>query len=113
MWTDLTRAQHCRTGERYASDLTDAERAVLAPLIVPWVALHYSWRVAFLVTGFFSMAWIFWWYRNYRKPADHPTLTGEELRHIYEEAAVQMGPKVPWLRLLGYRQRLARILVRG
>jgi ACS family hexuronate transporter-like MFS transporter len=81
--------------------------AILAPLIVPWVALHYSWRAAFLVTGFFSMIWIFWWYRNYRKPADHPTLTGTELRHIYEEAAAQMGPNVPWLRLLGYRQTWA------
>jgi ACS family hexuronate transporter-like MFS transporter len=81
--------------------------AILAPLIVPWVALHYSWRAAFLVTGFFSMIWIFWWYRNYRKPADHPTLTGAELRHIYEEAAAQMGPHVPWLRLLGYRQTWA------
>ena len=80
--------------------------AVLAPLIVPWVA-RYSWRAAFLVTGFFSLCWILWWYRNYRKPADHPTLTGEELRHIYEEAALQLGPKVPWLRLLGYRQTWA------
>ena len=33
MWTDATRAQHCRTGERYASDLTDAQWAVLAPLM--------------------------------------------------------------------------------
>ncbi|MGC2637096.1 MAG: MFS transporter [Acidobacteriaceae bacterium] len=81
--------------------------AVLAPLIVPWVALHYSWRAAFLITGFFSMLWIAWWYRNYRKPGDHPTLTGVELRHIYEEAAAQMGPKVKWLRLLGYRQTWA------
>jgi ACS family hexuronate transporter-like MFS transporter len=71
------------------------------------VALHYSWRAAFLVTGVFSMVWIAWWYRNYRKPADHPTLTGAELRHIYEEAAAQLGPKVPWLRLLGYRQTWA------
>ena len=81
--------------------------AILAPLIVPWVALHYSWRAAFLVTGVFSMLWIFWWYRNYRKPADHPTLTGRELRHIYEEAAAQMGPHVPWLRLLSFRQTWA------
>jgi ACS family hexuronate transporter-like MFS transporter len=81
--------------------------AVLAPLIVPWVALHYSWRAAFLVTGVFSMVWIAWWYRNYRRPTDHPTLTGAELRHIYEEAAAQLGPKVPWLRLLGYRQTWA------
>ena len=81
--------------------------AILAPAIVPWVALHYSWRAAFLVTGTFSMLWIFWWYRNYRKPADHPTLTGAELRYIYEEAAQQMGPGMRWLRLLGYRQTWA------
>jgi ACS family hexuronate transporter-like MFS transporter len=81
--------------------------AILAPLIVPWVALRFSWRAAFLVTGFFSFLWILWWFRNYRKPADHPTLTGAELRHIYEEAAAQMGPKVPWLRLLSYRQTWA------
>src|SRR5580704_15129338 len=74
--------------------------AVLAPLIVPWITLHYGWRAAFLTTGIFSLIWIAWWYRNYRKPADHPTLSGAELCHIYKEAAVQMGPNVPWLRLL-------------
>ena len=78
--------------------------AVLAPLIVPWVTIHYGWHAAFLVTGCFSALWILWWYRNYRKPSDHPTLTGEELRHIYREAAAQMGPSAPWTRLLGYRQ---------
>ena len=44
------------------------------------------------------MIWILWWYKNYRKPTDHPTLTGAELRHIYNEAADQMGPWVPWIR---------------
>jgi MFS transporter, ACS family, hexuronate transporter len=81
--------------------------AILAPLIVPWVTIHYGWRAAFLATGVFSMIWIAWWYRNYRKPTDHPTLTGTELRHIYKEAAVQMGSSVPWMRLLGYRQTWA------
>src|SRR6202030_4616828 len=51
--------------------------------------------------------WIAWWYRNYRKPADHPTLTGAELRHIYQEAASQMGPNIPWARLFPYRQTWA------
>ena len=78
--------------------------AMVAPLIVPWVTLHYGWRAAFLATGVFSAAWIFWWSRNYRKPADHPTLTSEELRHIYDEAAAQMGPQIPWLKLLTFRQ---------
>jgi ACS family hexuronate transporter-like MFS transporter len=81
--------------------------AILAPAIVPWVALHYNWHAAFLVTGLFSGIWIVLWYNKYRRPADHPTLSGEELRHIYQEAAAQMGPSVPWIRLLGYRQTWA------
>jgi ACS family hexuronate transporter-like MFS transporter len=78
--------------------------AILAPAIVPWVTLHWGWRAAFLTTGIFSVLWIFWWSRNYRQPANHPTLTGEELRHIYQEAAVEMGPSIPWKRLLRCRQ---------
>lgn len=34
-WTELTRRQHAREGDKYASDLTDAEWALLAPLMPP------------------------------------------------------------------------------
>jgi transposase len=34
-WTELTRHQHARSGKRYASDLTDAEWALIAPLMPP------------------------------------------------------------------------------
>ena len=34
-WTDITREQHKRAGLRYPSDLTDAEWAVVAPLLPP------------------------------------------------------------------------------
>ena len=44
--------------------------------------------------------WIVLWFNKYRKPADHPTLTGAELRHIYKEAAEEMGPSAPWRKLL-------------
>ena len=83
--------------------------AILAPAIVPWVTLRYGWHAAFLTTGLFSALWIAWWLRNYRKPTEHPTLTSAELRHIYQEAAVEMGPSpiVPWRRLLGCRQTWA------
>ena len=33
MWTDITRRKHARKGLRYSSDLTDAEWAVLEPLL--------------------------------------------------------------------------------
>jgi ACS family hexuronate transporter-like MFS transporter len=81
--------------------------AILAPIIVPWVTIRYGWHAAFLVTGIFSALWIVLWYNKYRKPAEHPTLTGVELRHIYREAAEQMGPSTPWVKLLGIRQTWA------
>jgi len=81
--------------------------AILAPAIVPWVTLRWGWHVAFLTTGLFSVLWIVWWFRNYRRPTDHPTLTARELRHIYQEAAEDLGPCVPWRRLLTCRQTWA------
>jgi ACS family hexuronate transporter-like MFS transporter len=73
------------------------------------VTVRYGWHAAFLTTGLFSVLWILWWFRYYRTPVDHSTLTGEELRHIYQEAAADMGPSpaVPWRRLLGFRQTWA------
>ncbi len=44
--------------------------AILAPFVVPWVALHFGWRASFLVTGVFSAAWIVWWSIKYRKPRE-------------------------------------------
>lgn len=81
--------------------------AILAPAIVPWVTLRWGWHAAFLSTGAFSMIWILWWSRYYHKPADHSTLTAVELRHIYQEAAEEMGPAMPWGRLLRCRQTWA------
>lgn len=81
--------------------------AMLAPAIIPWITLRYGWHAAFLSTGVLSLCWIVWWYRNYRKPAEHPTLTGEELRHIYDNAAQQMEPGASWTSLLTYRQTWA------
>jgi ACS family hexuronate transporter-like MFS transporter len=81
--------------------------AILAPLIVPWVTLRYGWHLAFLTTGLFSVLWMLWWFSRYHQPAKHPTLTAAELRHIYREAAADMGPSVPWRRLFAYRQTWA------
>jgi len=81
--------------------------AILAPLIVPWVTVRYGWHVAFLATGILGLFWIPWWFRQYRRPADHPKLSSDELRHIYRDAAAETGPSTPWGRLLRCRQTWA------
>jgi len=81
--------------------------AILAPLIVPWVTVRYGWHMAFLITGIFGLCWIPWWFRQYYRPTDHPALTAEELRHIYQDAALEMRPPAPWGRLLRCQQTWA------
>jgi ACS family hexuronate transporter-like MFS transporter len=81
--------------------------AILAPIIVPWVTLRYGWHAAFLVTGAFSAMWILWWFRNYRSPSQHPTLTSAERSYIYEQADAAIAPSMPWRKLVGHRQAWA------
>ena len=50
--------------------------AILAPLTVPWVALHYGWHAAFLITGIFSATWIVVWFFTYDRPAASDCLLG-------------------------------------
>jgi ACS family hexuronate transporter-like MFS transporter len=72
--------------------------AILAPLAVPWVALHFGWRAAFLITGLFSAIWIVWWSIRYRRPHEVMDWTRG---HVVVAPSAQA---FPWWRLLGYRQ---------
>lgn len=72
--------------------------AILAPLAVPWVALHFGWRAAFLITGIFSAAWIVWWSIRYRRPHEAMDWTRG---HIVVAPPVSA---VAWWKLLRYRQ---------
>jgi ACS family hexuronate transporter-like MFS transporter len=69
--------------------------------------MRYGWHAAFLTTGVFSVLWILWWFRYYRIPAEHPTLTARELLHNSEGARVDLGTAMPWRRLLSCRQTWA------
>jgi ACS family hexuronate transporter-like MFS transporter len=71
--------------------------AILAPLTVPWVALHFGWRASFLITGLFSAIWIVWWSIRYRTPV-RPEVGIEAV------AATRVVPAISWWKLLGYRQ---------
>jgi MFS transporter, ACS family, hexuronate transporter len=78
--------------------------AILAPAVVPWVALHFGWRAAFLVTGAFSATWIVWWSTKYRKPSGSMDVSGGVV------VAPPSGELMPWWRLLGYRQTWGFVL---
>ena len=72
--------------------------AILAPLAVPWVAIHFGWRASFLVTGIFSAAWIVWWSVRYSSPQP----AGDSI--CRDLTALPASATMPWWRLLRYRQ---------
>ena len=77
--------------------------AILVPIAVPWLTVHLGWQSAFLFTGGFSFLWLILWWTTYKSPESEPRLGAAELAHIRSDPAEQVA-KVPWLRLLGYRQ---------
>jgi ACS family hexuronate transporter-like MFS transporter len=83
--------------------------ALVAPLTVPWIAVHLGWRWAFLFTGIFSATWLVLWLMIYRKPQEHPRLSASELRYIQSDP-LEPETKIPWLSLLPHRQTWAFVL---
>lgn len=77
--------------------------AIVAPLVVPWLTLNYSWRAAFAVTGLIGVIWVFFWWPIYRQPSDHPRLGPAERAHIDSDPP-EPAVVVRWADLLGYRQ---------
>jgi MFS transporter, ACS family, hexuronate transporter len=80
--------------------------AVVAPAIVPWIALHYGWRWSFVITGSFGFVWLVLWLTIYRKPAEHPRVSAAELAYIQSDPIESTEP-VAWARLLRLRQTWA------
>jgi len=82
--------------------------AIVAPLIVPVITLTLGWRAAFIVTGLLTVIWLIVWLRFYRRPREHPALSGAELELIESDRALPEPPQ-PWLRLLRQRETWAYI----
>lgn len=80
--------------------------ALIAPLAVPWIAIHWGWRWGFLFTAFFSATWLVFWLRVYRRPQEHPKVSSAELSYI-NSSPPESTTMIPWSRLLSKRQAWA------
>jgi ACS family hexuronate transporter-like MFS transporter len=80
--------------------------AILTPLLIPWITVHFGWRWGFIITGAVGFLWLIFWLALYRRPEEHPRCTPWELAYIRSDPQESME-RVPWLRLLRYRQMWA------
>jgi ACS family hexuronate transporter-like MFS transporter len=80
--------------------------AILTPIMVPWIALTWGWRAAFIVTGALGFIWLIAWLLVYRPPEEHPRIGAAELAHIRSDPS-EPAFAVSWVQLLKYRQTWA------
>ena len=73
--------------------------AILAPLTVPWIAITYGWREAFIITGALGFVWlVFWWLG---------TAKLQPLGAAAPTAATPAAKGAPWSELLKERRTWA------
>jgi ACS family hexuronate transporter-like MFS transporter len=80
--------------------------AIITPLVVPWIVVHWGWRWAFIGTGSLGFAWLILWLLLYRKPREHPLCTDREREYI-ESDAESVNGKIKWAQLLPHKQTWA------
>jgi ACS family hexuronate transporter-like MFS transporter len=86
--------------------------AVIAPLLVPLVTLHFGWRAAFVCTGSLSLSWVVLWVLFYREPEQMPRLSAQELALIRSDGEESSTEAVPYRQLLGRRATWAFIVAK-
>jgi ACS family hexuronate transporter-like MFS transporter len=80
--------------------------AILAPMVVPWLAVTYGWQWAFVGTGAVGLLWLAFWIPLYNSPNNHPRVSPAELAHIQSDPP-EPSTRISWIRLFGYREAWA------
>lgn len=87
--------------------------AIIAPAVVPWIALTWGWQAAFVAAGIAGFVWLFLWLPFYNVPEKIRHLTSAEMAHIRSDAdESENQEKIPWSKLLSYRQTWAFIIAK-
>jgi ACS family hexuronate transporter-like MFS transporter len=91
--------------------------AIVAPLVVPYIARTWGWETAFVLTGVVGLTWLFFWYTMYATPSAklaNGQLSQVEYDFIHSdldeqeaEKAVGASESVSWFKLLTFRQTWA------
>ena len=80
--------------------------AIVAPLAIPAMVVAWGWQAAFIITGALGFIWVILWFIFYEVPEKHKKVSAGELAYIHSDVDEQAETKekVPWMKLLKYRQ---------
>ena len=85
--------------------------ALSAPLIVPVLADHFGWEMAFVIIGLLGFVWMFFWVFMYDKPQNSKHVNAAELEYIGQDDSssvkvehLEKEKAIPFLKCFRYRQ---------
>jgi ACS family hexuronate transporter-like MFS transporter len=83
--------------------------AMVAPPLIAFIVLSFSWRWVFLLTGLIGFVWVVVWYFVYEHPSKSRFVTSEEKTliessGISENSVKQNDFDIKWIKLFSYRQ---------
>ena len=81
--------------------------AIIAPLVVAYIALEFGWQQAFIITGAIGFVWLGFWYWIYERPEAHKTLSREELDYILADPVEESKSGVSYAELLKHKETWA------
>ena len=86
--------------------------ALAAPLLIPPLAKHFGWEMAFIIIGALGFLWMFFWQFMYDKPEKSKHVNEAELEYIHQDDAEDVAAKaavadeksIPFIQCFRYKQ---------
>jgi ACS family hexuronate transporter-like MFS transporter len=86
---------------------------VIAPAVVPWIALNLGWRMAFVLIGVTGLVWLVPWLLFYKdSPKESRLVSAGELEIIEGDKEDSSAGRVSWWKLLTLRQTWAFVVLK-
>ncbi|HBO75112.1 MAG TPA: MFS transporter [Marinilabiliales bacterium] len=63
--------------------------ALVAPISVPVIAVHFGWEMAFIIIGALGFIWMGFWVFMYKKPHQHHKVNKAELDYINQDSIAE------------------------
>lgn len=90
--------------------------AIIAPMLVPPIAIALGWHWPFIIAGLAGFAWLFFWIPWFDLPEKSSRVSVFELAHIESGSSGSVGEasttKVTWWSVLRHRQAWSLILAK-
>ena len=77
--------------------------AIITPPMTVFIMETIGWRWAFLIPGALGLIWVWFWFRWYHLPDDHPAISDDERAYIVAERSEQTSQE-SWTTLLRYKE---------